>query len=78
MSIWNISLPYDTHSGIILHPAIPSRNDLFQWEQIMRNTFPAAEISVCNANGFENALFFPSQESIQVLHNYYVANGAAA
>lgn len=78
MSIWNISLPYKAGSGIILHPAIPCRNDLFQWEQIMRNTFPASEISVCNANGFENALFFPSSSALQVLRNYYQEGGAAS
>jgi len=60
MSIWITSLPYAAHSGLILHPAIPSRNDLFQWEMILQETFPSSHIHVCNANGFENALFFPS------------------
>ena len=59
MSIWTISLPYKADSGLILHPAIPSRNDLFQWEKLLDETFPSSKIHVANANGFENCLFFP-------------------
>ena len=74
--IFTLSRPYKADSGIIMHPAFPSRNDLFQWEKILQETFPSSEISVCNANGFENALFFPSTSSIEVWKNYCAQNGA--
>lgn len=74
--IFTLSRPYKADSGIIMHPAFPSRNDLFQWEKILQETFPSSEISVCNANGFENALFFPSASSIEVWKNYCAQNGA--
>jgi len=74
--IFTLSRPCKADSGIIMHPAFPSRNDLFQWEKILQETFPSSEISVCNANGFENALFFPSASSIEVWKNYCAQNGA--
>ena len=65
--IFILSLPYKADSGIIMHPAFPSRKDLFQWEKLLQETFPQSSIRVCNANGFENALFFPAP-----FHNLFV------
>lgn len=57
--IFTISLPYKIGSGVILTPIISDRNNLFQWERLLQETFPSAKIRVANANGFENVLFFP-------------------